>query len=137
MLLLAIDFDNLHQILQNLYVEMMPLCSKMTGVARGLAGLGALSMWRIVYGRLWHVPSLWMSFRFLRPFALGLCIMFFPTLVLGTLNSILSPVVKGTHTILESQTFDMNEYRAQKDKLEIEAMKRNPETAYLVDKETF
>ena len=42
MLLLAIDFDNLHQILQNLYVEMMPLCSKMTGVARGLAGLGAL-----------------------------------------------------------------------------------------------
>ena len=30
--------------------------------------------------------------------------MFFPTLVLGTLNSILSPVVKGTHTILESQT---------------------------------
>ena len=22
------------------------------------------SMWRIVYGRLWHVPSLWMSFRF-------------------------------------------------------------------------
>ena len=75
-------------------------------------------------------------FPLLRPFALGLCIMFFPTLVLGTLNSILSPVVKGTHTILESQTFDMNEYRAQKDKLEIEAMKRNPETAYLVDKET-
>lgn len=31
----------------------------------------------------------------------------------------------------------MNEYRAQKDKLETEAMKRNPETAYLVDKETF
>ena len=102
MLLLAIDFDNLHQILQALAraepVDVFPL---------------------------------------LRPFALGLCIMFFPTLVLGTLNSILSPVVKGTHTILESQTFDMNEYRAQKDKLEIEAMKRNPETAYLVDKETF
>jgi len=31
----------------------------------------------------------------------------------------------------------MNEYRAQKDKLEVEAMKRNPETAYLVDKEAF
>ena len=31
----------------------------------------------------------------------------------------------------------MNEYRAQKDKLEMEAMKRNPETAYLVDKEAF
>ena len=30
----------------------------------------------------------------------------------------------------------MNEYRAQKDRLEFEAMKRNPETAYLVDKES-
>ena len=76
-------------------------------------------------------------FPLLRPFALGLCIMFFPTLVLGTLNSVMSPIVKGTHTILESQTFDMNEYRAQKDRLEVEAMKRNPETAYLVDKESF
>jgi len=137
MLLLAIDFDNLHQILQNLYVGMMPLCSKMTGVARGLAGLGAL--FYVAY-RVWQALARAEPvdvFPLLRPFALGLCIMFFPTLVLGTLNSILSPVVKGTHTILESQTFDMNEYRAQKDKLETEAMKRNPETAYLVDKETF
>ncbi len=63
--------------------------------------------------------------------------MFFPTLVLGTLNSIMSPIVTGTHSILETQTFDMNEYRQQKDKLEFEAMKRNPETAYLVDKESF
>ena len=31
----------------------------------------------------------------------------------------------------------MNEYRQQKDKLEIEAMRTNPETAYLVDKEAF
>ena len=42
MVLLAINFDNLHQILQNLYTDMMPLCSHMTGVAKGLAGLGAL-----------------------------------------------------------------------------------------------
>lgn len=55
----------------------------------------------------------------------------FPTIVLGTLNSVMSPIVKGTHSILEAQTFDMNEYRAQKDRLEFEAMKRNPETAYL------
>ena len=49
----------------------------------------------------------------------------------------MSPIVTGTHRILETQTFDMNEYRRQKDKLEFEAMKRNPETAYLVDKESF
>ena len=137
MVLLAVTFDNLHQILQNLYVDMMPLCSQMTGVAKGLAGLGAL--FYIAY-RVWQ--SLARAepvdvFPLLRPFALGLCIMFFPTLVLGTLNSVLSPVVTGTHNILETQTFDMNQYRAQKDKLEFEAMKRNPETAYLVDKESF
>ena len=122
MVLLAANFDNLHQILQNLYVEMMPLCSQMTGVARGLAGLGAL--FYVAY-RVWQALARAEPvdvFPLLRPFALGLCIMFFPTLVLGTLNSILSPVVKGTHTILESQTFDMNEYRAQKDKLEMEAL---------------
>ena len=137
MVLLAANFDNLHQILQNLYTDMMPLCSQMTGVAKGLAGLGAL--FYVAY-RVWQ--SLAQAepvdvFPLLRPLALGLCIMFFPTLVLGTLNSIMSPIVKGTHMILESQTFDMNEYRAQKDRLEFEAMKRNPETAYLVDKESF
>ena len=137
MVLLAVNFDNLHQILQNLYVDMMPLCSQMTGVAKGLAGLGAL--FYVAY-RVWQ--SLARAepidvFPLLRPFALGLCIMFFPTLVLGTLNSVLSPIVTGTHNILETQTFDMNEYRRQKDKLELEAMKRNPETAYLVDKESF
>ena len=137
MVLLSVNFDNLHQILQSLYTDMMPLCSQMTGVAKGLAGLGAL--FYVAY-RVWQ--SLARAepvdvFPLLRPFALGLCIMFFPTLVLGTLNSVMSPIVKGTHTILESQTFDMNEYRAQKDRLEVEAMKRNPETAYLVDKESF
>lgn len=57
--------------------------------------------------------------------------------MLGTINNVLSPVVKGTNNILQTQTFDMNEYREQKDRLEYEAMKRNPETAYLVDKEEF
>lgn len=42
MVLLAVNFENLHQILQSLYEDMMPLCSQMTGVAKGLAGLGAL-----------------------------------------------------------------------------------------------
>ena len=124
MVLLAVNFDNLHQILQSLYTDMMPLCSQMTGVAKGLAGLGAL--FYVAY-RVWQ--SLARAepidvFPLLRPFALGICIMFFPTIVLGTLNSILSPVVTGTHRILETQTFDMNEYRQQKDKLEIEAMRR-------------
>ena len=40
-MLLAIEFDNLHQILRSLYTDMMPLCGNMAGVAKGIAGLGA------------------------------------------------------------------------------------------------
>ena len=131
------DFDNLHQILRSLYGEMMPLCEDMAGVARGIAGLGVL--FYVAY-RVWQ--SLARAepidvLPMLRPFAIGLCIMFFPTVVLGTINSILSPVVQGTAKILESETMDMGEYRKQKDKLEYEAMVRNPETAYLVSNEEF
>ena len=35
-MLLAIEFDNLHQILRSLYTEMMPLCGNMAGVAKGI-----------------------------------------------------------------------------------------------------
>lgn len=131
------EFENLHQILRSLYDEMMPLCGDMTDVAKGIAGLGALFY---VALRVWQ--SLAKAepvdvFPLLRPFAIGFCIMFFPTVVIGTLNAVLSPVVQGTHSILETQTFDMNEYREQKDKLEKEAMMRNPETAYLVSNEEF
>ena len=131
------DFENLHQILRSLYDEMMPLCEDMAGVAKGIAGLGAL--FYVAY-RVWqslaHAEPIDV-FPMLRPFAIGLCIMFFPTVVLGTLSGVLSPIVQGTAKMLETETLDMNEYREQKDKLEYEAMKRNPETAYLVSNEEF
>jgi conjugative transposon TraJ protein len=73
----------------------------------------------------------------LRPFVIGLCIIFFPTIVLGTLNAILSPIVVGTNQLLQSQTMDMNNYQKQKDKLEYDAMMRDPSTAYLVSNEEF
>jgi conjugative transposon TraJ protein len=63
--------------------------------------------------------------------------MFFPTIVLGTINAVLSPIVTGTHEILEGQVLDLNELQQQKDQLEREAMLRNPETAYLVSDEEF
>ena len=137
MLLAAIEFGNLHQILRALYDEMMPLCSNMTGVAKGIAGLGALFY---VAAKVWQ--SLARAepidvYPLLRPFTLGLCIMFFPTFVLGTINTVLSPVVRGCNDLLQTQTFDMNEYRQQKDKLEYEALMRNPETAYLASDEEF
>ncbi|MDR2690939.1 MAG: conjugative transposon protein TraJ [Dysgonamonadaceae bacterium] len=137
MIVLAIDFDNLHQILRNLYTDMMPLCSNMAGVAKGIAGLGALFY---VASRVWQSLSRAEPidvYPLLRPFAIGLCIMFFPTFVLGTINAVMSPVVRGCNQMLETQTFDMNTYRQQKDRLEYEAMMCDPETAYLVSNEEF
>lgn len=137
MVLLFVDFSNLHTILESLYQEMMPLCGDMMAVGKGLAGLGALFY---VAVRVWQ--SLARAepvdvYPLLRPFAIGICIMLFPTLVLGTMNTVLSPIVQGTHRMLEGQTMDMQQYREQKDRLEREAMLRNPETAYLVSDEEF
>jgi conjugative transposon TraJ protein len=136
-MLLATGFDNLHQILRELYMEMMPLCSNMAGVAKGIAGLGALFY---IAHRVWQSLSRAEPidvYPLLRPFVIGLCIMFFPTFVLGTINAVMSPVTKGCHQMLETQTFDMNTYRKQKDQLEYEAMMKDPETAYLVSNEEF
>lgn len=130
------NFDNLHQILANLYQDMLPLCGDMIGVAKGIAGLGAL--FYVAY-RVWQALSRAEPidvFPLLRPFAIGLCIMFFPTIVLGSINAVMSPVVKGTHSILESQTMDMKAYQQQKDNLEYEARVREGK-AWLVDDEAY
>lgn len=131
------EFDNLHQVLRSLYDDMMPLAGDMAGVAKGLAGLGALFY---VAVKVWQALSRAEPidiFPLLRPFALGLCIMFFPTMVLGSINAILSPIATGTHGILEGQVLDLNKLQQQKDQLEYEAMVRNPETAYMASDEEF
>ncbi len=131
------EWNNLHEVLRSLYDDMMPLAGDMAAVAKGLAGLGALFY---VALKVWQALSRAEPidvFPLLRPFALGLCIMFFPTIVLGTINAVLSPVVTGTHAILEDQVLDLNKLQQQKDQLEYEAMVRNPETAYMVSDEEF
>lgn len=127
-------FDNLHQILANLYNDMIPLCGDMIGVAKGLAGLGAL--FYVAY-RVWQALSRAEPidvFPLLRPFAIGLCILFFPTIVLGTINAVLSPVVKGAHSIMENQIVDVKSLQAEKDNLEYVARLREGK-AWLVNSE--
>lgn len=136
MMLLSIDYENMHQLLRDLYDDMMPLCGDIANVARVIAALGALLF---ISNKVW--ASLARAepidvYPLLRPLCLGLCILIFPT-VLNCINGVLSPVVVGAHSVLEKQTFSLKEYREQKEKLEYEAMVRNPETAYLVDNEIF
>ena len=134
---LTIDFAFLHTILGTLYDDMLPLCKDMMDVGKGLAGLGALFY---VAVRIWQSMARAEPidvYPLLRPFAIGICILLIQTQVLGTLNTVLSPIVQGTHKMLEGQTLDMERYRVQKEELEKEAMLRNPETAYLVSDEEF
>ena len=51
---LAVEWTNLHQILRSLYADMLPLCSDMMGIAKGLAGLGALFF--IAYHNYFSLP---------------------------------------------------------------------------------
>ncbi len=131
------ELNNLHEVLRSVYEEMMPMCADMAAVAKAVAGLGALFY---VALKVWQSLSRAEPidlFPMLRPFAIGICIMFFSTLVLGGLNGVMSPIVQGSHSMLENQVLDMNDLQQKKDLLEREAMLRNPEMAYLISNEEF
>ncbi len=89
------EIHSLQSVLDQLYYEMLPLSSKLIGVSRGLAGFAAL--WYIS-SRVWrHLANAEPIdfYPLLRPFALGLCVMMFPS-VLAVINGILKPTVTGT-----------------------------------------
>src|SRR5690349_19433645 len=72
------EIHSLQSILDQLYSEMLPLCSQLIAVGRGLAGFAAL--WYISY-RVWrHLANAEPIdfYPLLRPFAIGLCIILFP-----------------------------------------------------------
>jgi len=96
---LAGSISGLQPVLDNVYRDMLPLCSKLIGVARALAGFGAL--WYIS-SRVWrHIASAEPVdfYPLLRPFALGLAIVFFPV-VIGVMNGVLQPVVSATGSMV-------------------------------------
>ncbi|UEG54890.1 conjugative transposon protein TraJ [Mucilaginibacter daejeonensis] len=92
---LATDIHGLQSVLDQVYDEMMPLCSQLIGVARGIAGFGAL--WYIA-ARVWrHIANAESIdlYPLLRPFALGMAILLFPA-VIGMINGVMKPTVTAT-----------------------------------------
>ncbi|HTN19767.1 MAG TPA: conjugative transposon protein TraJ [Pelobium sp.] len=90
------DSQGLQMVLDNVYKEMLPLCDKLIDVARGIAGFGAL--WYIA-SKIWRHIANAESIDFyplLRPFALGIAILLFPS-VIAILNGILNPIVTATN----------------------------------------
>ena len=91
----ADSMNGLHGVLDQLYDEMMPLCSKLIGVGQGLAGFAAL--WYIA-SRVWrHLANAEPIdfYPLFRPFVLGFCIMAFPA-VLDMINGVMKPTVTAT-----------------------------------------
>lgn len=92
---IAQSLQGMQPVLDKVYGEMLPLCSRLIDVARGIAGFGAL--WYIA-SRVWRQIASAEPidvYPLLRPFALGLAILLFP-MVISILNGILQPTVSAT-----------------------------------------
>jgi conjugative transposon TraJ protein len=111
---LADEMSSLHVLLEQLYDEMIPLCSNLIGVSQGIAGFAAL--WYIA-SRVWrHLANAEPIdfYPLFRPFVIGFCIMLFP-LVLAMINGIMKPTVTATGAMVEDSNRAIEELLRQKE----------------------
>jgi conjugative transposon TraJ protein len=93
------NLTGLQATLEQVYSQMLPLCSQLISPAQGIAGFAAL--WYIA-SRVWRSIAAAEPIDFyplLRPFALGIAIMLFPT-VIALINGIMQPVVSTTNNMV-------------------------------------
>jgi conjugative transposon TraJ protein len=107
------DIHGLQGVLDHVYSDMLPMCSQLIGVARGIAGFGAL--WYIA-ARVWrHLASAEPVdfYPLLRPFTIGLAILLFPT-VIAVINGVMNPVVTATGNMVQNSDAAIAKLLAQK-----------------------
>src|SRR5436190_5168018 len=95
----ADEVKSLHAVLEKLYGEMLPLCSKLISVGRGIAGFAAT--WYIA-SRIWrHIANAEPIdfYPLFRPFVLGFAILIFPS-VISMINGVMQPTVTGTASMV-------------------------------------
>jgi len=86
---------SMHEVLEQLYDDMMPLCSRLIGVGRGIAGFAAT--WYIasrVWGHIARAEPIDM-YPLFRPFVLGFAVLIFPS-VIAMINGVMKPTVTAT-----------------------------------------
>lgn len=109
------QIHGLHQILDNLYNEMLPMCGSLIGVGQALAGFAAMFYIGV---RVWrHIAAAEPIdfFPLFRPFVLGFCILNFPS-VIALMNGVLSPVVQGTGSLLNNTNQSIARLMEQREK---------------------
>jgi len=92
--------QGLHVVLDQLYDDMMPLCSKLIGVGQGIAGFAAT--WYIA-SRVWrHIANAEPIdfYPLFRPFVIGFAVMIFPN-VLAMINGVMKPTVTATSAMMK------------------------------------
>lgn len=95
------EIKGLHSVLDQLYSEMIPLCSQLIGVGRGIAGFAAT--WYIAY-RVWGHISRAEPIDFyplFRPFSIGFAVIIFPSLI-AMINGVMKPTVTATASMVEN-----------------------------------
>jgi conjugative transposon TraJ protein len=113
---------SLNEVLDTLYADMIPLCSSLIGVGRGIAGFAAT--WYIaarVWGHIARAESI-DFYPLFRPFVLGFAVIIFPS-VIAMINGVMKPAVSGTAKMVT----DSDKAIAQLLKMKEEAIKK---TAY-------
>lgn len=95
------EIGGLQAVLQQLYNDMLPLCSQLIGVGRGIAGFAAT--WYIA-SRVWGHISRAEPVDFyplFRPFVIGFAVLIFPS-VIAMINGILNPTVTATAAMVNN-----------------------------------
>ena len=106
--------NSLQTVLDQLYADMMPLCSQLIVVGRLIGGFGAL--WYIG-ARIWkHIANAEPVdvYSLLRPFVLGFCILIFPSII-ALINGVLQPTVTGTEAMVKGSNDAMQKFLQLKD----------------------
>ncbi|MCC8409332.1 conjugative transposon protein TraJ [Mucilaginibacter sp. UR6-1] len=108
------ELQSMHGVLDELYDEMIPLCSQLISVGQGIAGFAAL--WYIS-SRVWrHLANAEPIdfYPLFRPFALGMCVLMFPS-VLGIINGVMKPTVTATAAMVEGSNDAIEKLLAEKE----------------------
>lgn len=98
---LANNIGGLQKVLDQLYDEMLPLCSKLIGVGRGIAGFAAT--WYIA-SRVWgHIARAEPIdfYPLFRPFVIGFAVLIFPS-VIAMINGVMQPTVSATAAMVDN-----------------------------------
>lgn len=119
---MASSLKGMNQVLDQVYNEMLPMCSSLINVARGIAGFAAIFYIGV---RVWrHIANAEPIdfFPLFRPFVISFIIMMFPT-VIALINGILSPIATGTNNMVVNSDQAIEKLLKEKE----EAMKKTDE----------